>query len=240
MNDISLSLTAAQAKKSLIKGSTAVVIDVLRASSVIITALANGAEWVLPVAEVDEARKLKKEFTDAILGGERDAVKLPGFNNGNSPFEYSREKVEGKGVILTTTNGTQALAQCKSAGEVLIGAFINLSALAERLLVSENPVHLLCAGTRGEFSMDDFLCAGAIISKLSAIKPTSLDDLGVLARSIWENKKGSIADALKDTKHYNTLLNRGFQKDLEYCLSLDLYTVVPTTYKGLRRLLGKA
>ena len=227
MIDINLSLTAAQARKDLIEGSTTVVIDVLRASSVIITALANGAIWVMPVAGVDAARRYKARYPDSILGGEREAIRLPGFDNGNSPFEYSSEKVSGKGVILTTTNGTLAIAQCKGAREVIIGSFINLSSVAEIITSSENPVHILCAGTKGELSLDDFLCAGAFISRISEKAEIRSDDLGLLAKTYWENMPGGIHDALKTSKHYNTLLDRGFEKDLEYCLGLDTHDVVP-------------
>ena len=227
MIDISLSLAADQVKRDLIRGSATIVIDVLRASSVIITALANGASWVMPVASVEEARSFRDKNPDSILGGERDAVKLPGFDNGNSPFEYSREKVEGKGIILSTTNGTKALAQCGDANEVIIGAFINLNSVVEKIYSSENPIHILCAGTRGEFSLDDFLCAGGIISGISKKAEISSDDLGLLAKTYWENMPRGIHDALKESLHYNTLLARGFRRDLDYCLSLDTHTIVP-------------
>lgn len=227
MIEISISLTADQVRTDLISGSRTIVIDILRATSVIITALDNGAQWVQPATSIEEARELKKKFPDAILGGERDAVKQAGFDNGNSPFEYSPAKVGGKGVILTTTNGTQALAKSFLAENVLIGAFINLSALTQKLAENDKPVHLLCAGTGGEFSMDDFLFAGAVISKLSALKSLGLDDLGLLAKDLWEDKKGDIHAALINTKHYNTLISRGFIKDLAYCLSLDTHQIVP-------------
>ncbi len=227
MIEISLSLTARHANMDKIKGSRTVVIDVLRATTVIITALQNGAKWVLPVAEINDAWERKKEFPDAILGGERDAIKLPGFDNGNSPLEYTAEKVSGRGVILTTTNGTKALENTFDADEVLIGAFLNMTAVAKYLADSDKPVHLFCAGTRGEFSMDDFLCAGGIISLLDSISPVDPDDLCILAKNTWDAGNKDIHEYLSSCKHYNTLITNRFEKDLEYCLSIDTHTIIP-------------
>ena len=227
MIDISVSLTARDARKDKIKGSTTVVIDVLRATSVIITALYNGADWVLPVSQVEDAWMYKEKFSDSILGGERDALKIQGFDTGNSPLEYTREKVQNRGIILTTTNGTQALNNTNGAVEVLLAAFINLSSLVEYLSESKDPVHILCSGTQGEFSADDFLCAGGIISRLGLKTQISKDDLGNLAQSYWEGQKGNPALTLGTTRHYNTLKNRGFTRDLEYCLSIDTHQIIP-------------
>lgn len=227
MIEISVSLTADNARKDLIKGSRTVVIDVLRATSVIITTLENGAKWVLPVSEIHEAREHKNKFPDAILGGERDAIKIPGFDNGNSPLEYTAEKVSGRGVILTTTNGTKALENTFEADEVLIAAFLNMSTVAKYLAESDKPVHLFCAGTRGEFSMDDFLCAGGIISKLASISTIDPDDLCILAKKTWEVAKDDIQDYLSSCKHYNTLKNNNYEKDLDYCLQTDTHQNIP-------------
>jgi 2-phosphosulfolactate phosphatase len=226
MIEISLSISAQEARMDLIHGSVTVVIDVLRATTVITTALYNGAEWVLPVSQVEDAWKFKKEFPDAILGGERDAMKITGFDNGNSPLEYSREKVQGRGIILTTTNGTQALGNTNRATQVLVSAFINLTATVEYLTKTDYPVHLLCSGTNGEFSMDDFLCAGGIISKLGNKASVITDDLGNLARQSWESQTGLIIDTLSSCKHLNTLKNNGFTRDLDYCLKLDTHQIL--------------
>ena len=232
MIDISISLTASQAREDKIKGSRTVVIDVLRATSVITTALANGAKWVLPVRTLEEAHEQKLKYPDSILGGERDAVKLPGFDNGNSPFEYSASKIDGKEVILSTTNGTLALSKTSEADEVLIAAFLNLTAVVEELSKSDKSIHILCSGTKGEFSMDDFLCAGALISELSKITSIDLDDLGTLAVNSWIDGKADIHAYLSTCKHYNILKNNGYGRDLEYCFKVDMLTVVPKMEMG--------
>ncbi len=227
MNKISLSLTAGQVKKSQIKGTTTVVIDVLRATTVIITAIGNGAKWVLPVSNIDEAKKRKLEFPDAILGGERDAVKISGFENGNSPLEYTSIKVRSRGIILTTTNGTKALSKAMEADQVIIASMINMSAIVSFLSNSTNPIHIICSGTKGEFSMDDFLCAGGIISKLNSISAINMDDLCLLAKNTWSSGKNDVQKYLSTCKHYKVLENNGFSKDLSFCLVTDTHPIVP-------------
>lgn len=148
----------------------AVVLDVLRATTTITTALAKGCRQVIPVAQVEEAVKLAAQDTTALLCGERGAVKLPGFTLGNSPLEYTRKRVAGQKIILTTTNGTGAIQQAaRQAPVVLIGSLLNARAVARRLADYSN-VLLLCAGTKGQFSLEDTLAAGWVIKELLALK----------------------------------------------------------------------
>lgn len=142
-------------------GGTVVVIDVLRATTVIAHALDAGARAVIPCLEIDEARKMAESFPrgEAVLGGERGGLPIEGFDLGNSPSEYRPETVGGKTVVFTTTNGTKAMRQCQQAKRVLLGAFVNASAVATAI-AEEERVHLLCAGTRGEITREDVLLAG--------------------------------------------------------------------------------
>jgi 2-phosphosulfolactate phosphatase len=148
-------------------GGTVVVIDVLRASTTIVHALEAGAAEVIPCLEVEEAVARAAEFPEgrAILGGEREGLPIDGFALGNSPDEYTADRVEGRVVVFTTTNGTRAMSRCRLADRVLIGAFVNASAVYQRLLPAEK-VHLLCAGSRGECSSDDALLAGLLVDRL--------------------------------------------------------------------------
>jgi len=148
-------------------GGTVVVIDVLRASTTIIHALEAGAKEVVPCLEPDEAHRLAGEIGrhDVVLGGERRGLRIEGFDLGNSPSEYTPESVGGKTLVFTTTNGTRAMHHSRTARRVLIGAFVNASAVFEQL-VGQEQVHLLCAGTRGEFSRDDILFAGLLVEWL--------------------------------------------------------------------------
>ena len=150
-------------------GGTAVVIDVLRSGTSIVHALAAGAKEVIPCLEIEDALALAEQFAhdEILLGGEREGEPIEGFDLGNSPEEYSAERVAGKTIILTTTNGTRAMHHAAKADEILIASFANASAVARRLFEREH-VHVLCSGTDGKISQDDVLLAGMLAERLGA------------------------------------------------------------------------
>ena len=197
-----------------LKGKIAVVIDMLRATSVITTALYNGAKKVIPVVSVEEAfekaNELKSLGEEVLLGGERKALKIEGFDFSNSPLEYKREIVEGKNVIMSTTNGTRVL---------------NGQAVAKYLENEEKEIVFVNSGTNGEFSSDDFMCAGYIISELCKNKEAELTDIGKTAKYVYESSEG-IEEFIKDAKHYNILKNLGLEEDLKYCSTKNLIDLV--------------
>src|SRR5215468_5888030 len=145
-------------------GGVAVVIDVLRATTTIIHALAAGCEAVRPCLEVDEAKHLADGMRAGrvILGGERGGRPLPGFDLGNSPREYTPQVCRGTTLVLTTTNGTRALVRAAEADRVLVAGFVNYSAVCEQLRQDARPVHIVCAGTEGAITLEDTLLAGAL------------------------------------------------------------------------------
>jgi 2-phosphosulfolactate phosphatase len=151
-------------------GGTVVVIDVLRASTVILHALEAGAVEVIPCLEVDDARAAADELPpgQCVLGGERHGLRIDGFDLGNSPEEYTPSTVGGKTVVFTTSNGTRAMLHARLARRVLIGAFVNATAVCQQLLGQEQ-VHLLCAGTGGQISQDDILLAGMLVERLQRL-----------------------------------------------------------------------
>jgi 2-phosphosulfolactate phosphatase len=159
----------AQIEPGDLAGGVAVVIDVLRASTTIIVALTNGATRVIPCGHVETARRLAAEDTTGhtLTGGERGGVKIEGFDLDNSPSSYSRERVAGKTIAFTTTNGTAALLRTDGAARVLIGAFVNRQAIVEAVHFDGRPVHLICAGTDGRLTTDDLLGAAAIAAGLA-------------------------------------------------------------------------
>lgn len=231
--NIHITLTARDIREEELVGRIAVVIDVLRASSVIVTALANGARWVKTVATLEEALLLKSP--GVVLGGERHALPIAGFDFSNSPLEYNETRVRDKGIVLTTTNGTLAVSKCAMAEEVLIGALINSRALSGYLAGHDLPVELVCAGTNGEFSLDDFLCAGLICSSLKNTGKFELDDLCRLAIQSWNAGGSDLHTALSGATHYNVLKSKGFTADLKYCLQRDTQNVlVRENSKGSR------
>jgi len=210
-------------------GKTAVVIDVLRATSVIATALHNGAVAVLPAETEHEARQLFNSFPSgsAILGGERNAIKIEGFHQGNSPLEYTPEIVAGKTVILSTTNGTRALKMCRQAHETVTAGFVNISAVADFVAKKSNDTVIVCSGTAGKFSLDDALCAGMLISLISDRKSVETDDLGKMVLQFYGSEAGNISAKLKSCTHLKYLQSKGYQKDIDYCLQTNLLNLVP-------------
>ena len=148
-------------------GGTAVIIDVLRASTTIVHALQSGAKEIIPCEEIDEARAVAAQLSDGavVVGGERDGLPIDGFDLGNSPGEYLPHVVEGKTLVFTTTNGTRAMACARTAERILIGAFVNVSAIFKEL-IDQQQIHLVCAGTKGQISQDDVLLAGMLVERI--------------------------------------------------------------------------
>ncbi len=219
---------AAAARPELTENKTVVVIDVLRVTSVMLTALANGAKEVVPAVSPEEA--LQKSFLynveDVLLGGERNAMKIEGFHLGNSPLEYTRENVSGKTVIITTTNGTRALNNCLNAQKVYIGAFLNVAALVEQLKTEEEVV-LFCSGTNNNFSLDDGICAAMIINELAKEKQLALSDFSSMLLTTYRTNPDNLATLLQDCYHLNLLKQKGFERDVTFCLQNSLYNIVP-------------
>ena len=220
---------AVAARPELTHDKTVVVIDVLRATSVMLTALTNGAREVVPALYPEEAlqKSLLFNIDEVLLAGEQRAVKIEGFHLGNSPLEYTPEKVSGKTIIMSTTNGTKALNSCLNAREVLIGAFLNAEAVITELLDKEEIV-LFCSGTNNNFSLDDGLCAAMIIDGLAtrlATRPL-LSDFAILLLQAYRGNK-NLSESLNECHHLNLLRQKGFEHDVTYCLQSSLYNIVP-------------
>ncbi len=234
---IDVIISADDIKESKIKDKIVVVIDMLRATSVITTALNNGASRVIPFLTVEEAFSKAKELKDNyLLGGERKAILIDGFNLSNSPLEYSKDVVNGKDIILSTTNGTRAINNCLKAKRIFIGAMINAKAITDKLAEINEDVVFVNAGTVGQFSMDDFICAGFMISKLNDLNNHELSDIATTARYIYENNP-NVIEYIKLARHYSVLKNLGLEADLEYCCKKDIIDSVPEFVNGEIRLI---
>lgn len=227
---IDIAISADHIKQEYLKNKVVVVIDMLRATSVIITALSNGAKKVIPLLTVEEAFKEKAELElneeEVLLGGERKAVKIDGFNLTNSPLEYGKSVVCGKSLILTTTNGTRAINLSLEADEILIGAMINARSVVEKLIELNKDVVFINAGTNGEFSMDDFICSGYMIYLLNKENNNDVTDIAKTAQMIYESNE-DIVSYIKNARHYNVLKGLNLQEDLNYCCSKDIIKNVP-------------
>lgn len=230
--NIDVIVSADDIRPELIENKTVVVIDMLRATSVITTALANGAKKVIPVLTVEQSFEIAENLKeDVILGGERRAVKIEGFNMSNSPLEYSRDEVEDKTVILSTTNGTKAINNCLLADNIYIGSMLNAKAVAEKLKQDNKDVVFVNAGTLGRFSMDDFICSGYMIKRLTEDGEGSLTDVAFTARYIYENNN-NVLDYIRNARHYEVLKSLGLEADIQYCTKKDLFSIVPEYKNG--------
>ncbi len=220
-------------------GGTVVMIDLLRASSTISQALANGAAEVLPFVEVDQVLRAAdgRDRSTVLLGGERDAQPPDGFDLGNSPLDYTPDRVFGRSVLFTTTNGARALWHARLASRVLVGCIRNLTAVVEAI-AADPDIHLLCAGTAGHVTREDLLAAGAIATELQKRGERQASDathaaigewqeLLTTARALQRTPSQQLADELRSVPHGKTLVELGFDADLDYCAAIDALSVVP-------------
>lgn len=209
-------------------GGIAVVLDVLRATTTIVTALANGARCVIPCGDVAAAKHIAAGLprSDVLLGGERGGVRIEGFDLDNSPAAYSRTAVSGKTIVLTTTNGTAALLRSQAADRVLVGSLVNRRAVVRALARDERPVHFVCAGTEGRVTAEDLLAAGAIASELQAPSDStpSRDDMALVAREFWAAVSSSserLRSVLRQSRGGGNLVGLDFDADIELAARVD-------------------
>jgi len=214
--------------------SVVVIIDVLRATSTIATALYNGAKSVIPVDNVPKCIELGRKI-DAITAGERDGKVAEGLEYGNSPFEYPREFINGRTLVLTTTNGTKLLHMAleKGAGHIVTGSFPNLSAVCDYLLEQKSHVILACAAWKDRVNMEDALFAGAVISRVKNHFSINCDS-SQIAETLYQQGKKNLYEFMeeKNASHYHRLTGFGLEKDIRYCLSADKANVLPFYEEG--------
>lgn len=212
------------------KDCVVVVIDVFRATSAICTAFEHGVNSIIPVASIEDALEYKQK--GYLVAAERNGEVVEGFDMGNSPFSYMDASLKGRDIVLTTTNGTKAIERAKAADKILIGSFLNLSAVVRALERENKNVILLCAGWKDRFNLEDTLFAGAVINKLKE-NPifTGLADSSLAALSLFEQAKDDLNGFLKKSSHRNRLAKLDLEQDIEYCLRIDISDKVPT-FKG--------
>ncbi len=208
-----------------------VIVDVLRASTTIVNAFANGATRVYPVETVSEARRMKEENSSFLLCGERNGLKPSGFDLGNSPLEYDFEIVNGKWIVLTTTDGTKAIKEAKTVHKpVLIGACVNSSAVARRAfkLAAElgSGVSVVAAGRKGQFSLEDFLGAGLIAKKMPKGK-CEYSDSALAAISLTGTESEDFLDLFTSSSHAKELEEIGLERDVAFASSIDRFDIAP-------------
>ncbi|UVI32279.1 2-phosphosulfolactate phosphatase [Paenibacillus spongiae] len=216
-----------EARADRITHRTAIVIDVLRATSTIVAALEAGSAGILPVETVLEARTLQRPSD--LLAGERFCRKIAGFDLGNSPPDFIPETVKNRRIILTTTNGTRAMQKALRADTVLAGSLTNGSACAKAAIDFRRDIVLICSGSHDEFALEDGLCAGFIIDRLLAFASTNveIDDFGTAMLGYYRNTAGRITDALLGSTTGRRLVKMGYARDIDHCAKSDCCAVVP-------------
>jgi len=209
-----------------VEDAIVVIIDIFRATSSICYGIENGAEAIIPVAEVEECIAYHEKYPNYLLAAERNGEVVSGFDFGNSPFSYTKEKVAGKTVVLTTTNGTHALHLSRKAKKVVIGSFLNLTAVCNWLKTQNDNILLVCAGWKNNFNLEDTMFAGAVVDQLKD-KGFILDDAAIAADDLYSIAKNDLPGYLKKTSHSERLKKLGIEADIAFCLQVDITTAIP-------------
>ena len=227
--DVQVHFLPELAPPNCLAGGLAVVVDVLRATTTIVHALAAGCTAVRPCAEVEEARALAGQMRAGrvLLGGERGGVPLPGFDLGNSPHEYSPKRCQGNTLVLTTTNGTRAILRAAKAERAVLAGFVNYSAVCEQLRLETRPIHILCAGSEGEIALEDTLLAGALVDFLCETLPVHLNDSARLAWDCFEHHGQVLLGALEISAAGAKLRVLGYDDDIRAAAQVDQFNLVP-------------
>jgi 2-phosphosulfolactate phosphatase len=239
MPAIEVYLTARSASRDELKGKTVLVIDVLRACSTIVSALDNGARAIIPVADMAEAGKIAEHMDGdtMVMGGERGGVKIEGYQLGNSPLEYTPEAVQGKVVVLNTSNGTAAITRARGAAEVAVASFLNISEAVSFAAAAATDVAIVCAGSDNRVALEDILCAGLILHRLwDGREPAERSDAAHIAFSQYAQDRARLAQAIAQSNHGQHLTSLGYGEDVARCCEIDTSPLLPV-YRDSRLVL---
>jgi 2-phosphosulfolactate phosphatase len=227
-------LTAGEVHPAEVAGRTVVVVDVLRATSTIVEALASGVRTIYPVASIEEALRLAHTLgrEEVLLAGERKALPIEGFDLGNSPREFTAEKVGGKTLIISTTNGTAVMAAAQSAARIVIGSFLNLSAVVADLARSGAEPVLVCAGREGKFGLEDAVFAGRVAAGLMEALPDAEWELndGARAALALVEPYADVEALFRATAAGRQITDAGLEEDLPFCAQVDRHDLVPVLH----------
>lgn len=210
-------------------GRNVVVIDVYRTTTVIITALANGASGIIPAGSIDEAWKISRSLNDdrVLLAGEREAIPINGFQLDNSPFSYTKDLVRNRTIVMTTSNGTRAIKVSSPCDSLYIASFLNIAAVVSELVEKNSDVSIVCAGTMGNFSLEDGLCAGMILSRMNRLCEIETSDLGWAMTELVEQGTDIRALLERGSLAYRYLKKTNYHEDIDFCLTVDSIELVP-------------
>jgi 2-phosphosulfolactate phosphatase len=224
MKQIEICLTPELIPLYSVSDKVVVIVDILRATSCMVAGMGSGVKSIVPVASLDECLALKAQ--GYITAGERDGKKVEGFDIGNSPFSFMDEAYQGQSIAMTTTNGTQAIVRSRNASSIVIGAFLNINAIAKHLRKQEQDVLIVCAGWKGRFNLEDTLFAGALSDILKDDFDTQ-DDAVIAARLLFQRSSDNMAELLRESSHFRRLSRLGIVDDIVFALQFDRFNVVP-------------
>jgi 2-phosphosulfolactate phosphatase len=225
---VEVALTPAAVRADALAGASALVIDVLRASTSMVTALANGCLALVPVAEVDDARRRAAALPGALLAGERGGDPPDGFDLGNSPLEFTRDRVGGRTLVFTTSNGTRALLAARPATAIGVASFANWTAAADWALAQGRDLVLVCAGELGGRALEDEICAGLLVERFLRQAPRAVPGPeAAAAAEAGRAYAGDLGRLGRDAPHARHLTAHGRGSDVTACLTLDAFALVP-------------
>ena len=213
-----------------LSGKIVVVVDIFRATSTMVAALANGISSIKTCADLEGCRAMSA--AGYLIAGERNGITAPGFQLGNSPLAYLNGAYAGKKLAMTTTNGTLAISKSVGAEEVLIGAFPNLSATVSYIQSKQKDVVIHCAGWKSKFNLEDSLYAGALAKSLERTHESS-DDASIAMKTLYEKEGHNLKGFLSQASHAKRLQNHNIDSDIDFCLSLDLFSLVGKVEHGV-------
>lgn len=207
-----------------LENTIVVVNDILRATSCMVTALAHGVASIVPIRELEDCLKMREK--GYLIAAERDGKMVEGFDLGNSPFSYMEQAVKEKKIALTTTNGTQAIKLSEKADEILVGAFLNKQSVIDYLKETQKDVLIVCSGWKGKVNLEDTLFAGAVVDGLSDSFEIS-NDSALISKVLYRDSKPKMLETVLQCSHVQRLKKLGIEKDIEFCLTENLYNVLP-------------
>ncbi|WP_103021251.1 2-phosphosulfolactate phosphatase [Salinibacter altiplanensis] len=228
--DAEVFLTHSNISEGDVQDRTVIVIDVLRACSTIVTALERGARAVMPVPDMARAGKIASNLDPDMyrLGGERNGEQIEGYHLGNSPHEYTQDVVEGRDIILNTSNGTQALEQAKEAETLVVASFLNAGRVVDFIRRTADAVTIVCAGRQNRLALEDTLCAGLLLDRLwDGNEPYPVTDSAHTAYTLYHTDRDDLDNALRGANHAEWLAEQNCEADLDYCFRIDALPVLP-------------
>lgn len=230
MRNLEVCLSPELIKQYGVENKIVVVVDILRATSCMVTAFAHGVKSIIPVGSLEECEQYRNK--GCIAAAERDGKIAKGFDIGNSPFSFMEKTMKGKTIALTTTNGTIAIQRCESAAEVIIGSFLNRTIIGNYLINQTNDVLILCAGWKGKMNLEDTIFAGALVEDLKNHFYFE-NDSAFAAQTLYGcSKKDLFKFVTGNSSHYKRLKNLNLDKDIRFCLQNDIYPVIPIMKEG--------